>query len=198
MQAAIYSMTQNKHDTSCTSCMNMCEPWLVHLSFPETIIHEMRCFYHLQSECKRWLQKSFCETGPRIADCRYWHYNTSTEYSSFGCREKYGCCFLKALAAEGWKWEAHLFCCCFFVCCVCVSVHANTSFIPNWRVLHAQVFGIIFTICQGKIIDSFGTLAGNIFLCVFLLIGTIMTGKTFLTMKHMLYRVIASYWIYPT
>ncbi|XP_023126571.3 feline leukemia virus subgroup C receptor-related protein 2 isoform X2 [Amphiprion ocellaris] len=40
----------------------------------------------------------------------------------------------------------------------------------------AQVFGIIFTICQGKIIDSFGTLAGNIFLCVFLLIGTIMTG----------------------
>ncbi|XP_023259255.1 feline leukemia virus subgroup C receptor-related protein 2-like isoform X1 [Seriola lalandi dorsalis] len=40
----------------------------------------------------------------------------------------------------------------------------------------AQVFGIIFTICQGKIIDKFGTLAGNIFLCVFLLIGTIMTG----------------------
>ncbi|XP_035851131.1 feline leukemia virus subgroup C receptor-related protein 2 isoform X1 [Sander lucioperca] len=40
----------------------------------------------------------------------------------------------------------------------------------------AQVFGIIFTICQGKIMDSFGTLAGNIFLCVFLLIGTIMTG----------------------
>ncbi|KAM4522199.1 choline/ethanolamine transporter flvcr2b isoform 3-T3 [Odontesthes bonariensis] len=40
----------------------------------------------------------------------------------------------------------------------------------------AQVFGIIFTICQGRIIDKFGTLAGNIFLCVFLLIGTIMTG----------------------
>ncbi|XP_047429188.1 feline leukemia virus subgroup C receptor-related protein 2 isoform X3 [Mugil cephalus] len=40
----------------------------------------------------------------------------------------------------------------------------------------AQVFGIIFTICQGKIIDHYGTLAGNIFLCVFLLIGTIMTG----------------------
>ncbi|XP_067427786.1 heme transporter FLVCR2-like isoform X1 [Thunnus thynnus] len=40
----------------------------------------------------------------------------------------------------------------------------------------AQVFGIIFTICQGKIIDNFGTLAGNIFLCVFLLIGTIVTG----------------------
>ncbi|TNN82636.1 Feline leukemia virus subgroup C receptor-related protein 2 [Liparis tanakae] len=40
----------------------------------------------------------------------------------------------------------------------------------------AQVFGIIFTICQGKIIDSFGTLAGNIFLCVFLLIGAVLTG----------------------
>lgn len=41
----------------------------------------------------------------------------------------------------------------------------------------AQVFGIIFTIAQGKIIDRFGTLASNIFLCVFLVIGTIMTGE---------------------
>ncbi|XP_048107204.1 feline leukemia virus subgroup C receptor-related protein 2-like isoform X1 [Alosa alosa] len=40
----------------------------------------------------------------------------------------------------------------------------------------AQVFGIIFIICEGKIIDSYGILPGNIFLCVFLLIGTIMTG----------------------
>uniref|UniRef100_A0A4W5KQD3 FLVCR choline and putative heme transporter 2 n=1 Tax=Hucho hucho TaxID=62062 RepID=A0A4W5KQD3_9TELE len=40
----------------------------------------------------------------------------------------------------------------------------------------AQIFGIIFTIGQGKIIDHFGTFAGNIFLCVFLLIGTIMTA----------------------
>ncbi|XP_076834133.1 choline/ethanolamine transporter flvcr2a isoform X2 [Brachyhypopomus gauderio] len=40
----------------------------------------------------------------------------------------------------------------------------------------AQVFGIIFTICQGKIIDYYGTLAGNIFLCVFLLLGTIITA----------------------
>lgn len=40
----------------------------------------------------------------------------------------------------------------------------------------AQVFGIIFTICQGKIIDVYGIPAGNIFLCVFLLIGTIMTA----------------------
>ncbi|XP_026212393.1 feline leukemia virus subgroup C receptor-related protein 2 isoform X1 [Anabas testudineus] len=40
----------------------------------------------------------------------------------------------------------------------------------------AQIFGIIFTIAQGKIIDAWGTLAGNIFLSVFLLIGTIMTG----------------------
>ncbi|MEQ2189007.1 Feline leukemia virus subgroup C receptor- protein 2, partial [Goodea atripinnis] len=41
----------------------------------------------------------------------------------------------------------------------------------------AQVFGIIFTICQGKIIDKFNTLAGNIFLCVFLLVGSIMTAN---------------------
>ncbi|KAM7367944.1 hypothetical protein PAMP_014209 [Pampus punctatissimus] len=40
----------------------------------------------------------------------------------------------------------------------------------------AQVFGIIFTICQRKIIENYNTLAGNIFLCVFLLIGTIITG----------------------
>ncbi|KAM4543082.1 choline/ethanolamine transporter flvcr2a isoform 2-T4 [Odontesthes bonariensis] len=40
----------------------------------------------------------------------------------------------------------------------------------------AQIFGIIFTIGQGKIIDAWGTLAGNIFLCIFLLIGTVMTG----------------------
>ncbi|XP_061898037.1 heme transporter FLVCR2 isoform X3 [Entelurus aequoreus] len=40
----------------------------------------------------------------------------------------------------------------------------------------AQIFGIIFTISQGKIIDRWGTLAGNIFLCIFLLIGTVMTG----------------------
>ncbi|KAM8915703.1 choline/ethanolamine transporter flvcr2b-like [Spinachia spinachia] len=40
----------------------------------------------------------------------------------------------------------------------------------------AQIFGIIFTISQGKIIDKWGTLAGNIFLCVFLLIGTALTG----------------------
>ncbi|XP_041827810.1 feline leukemia virus subgroup C receptor-related protein 2 isoform X1 [Melanotaenia boesemani] len=40
----------------------------------------------------------------------------------------------------------------------------------------AQIFGIIFTIGQGKIIDKWGTLAGNIFLCIFLLIGTVMTG----------------------
>ncbi len=74
-------------------------------------------------------------------------------------------------------------------------VWANSSFIPKLSsfVLHAQVFGIIFTICQGKIIDNFSTLAGNIFLCVFLLIGTIITGMTFVTVKQMLHRVIAGY-----
>nr|XP_061798233.1 heme transporter FLVCR2-like [Nerophis lumbriciformis] len=40
----------------------------------------------------------------------------------------------------------------------------------------AQIFGIIFTIGQGKIMDAWGTLAGNIFLCVFLVIGSVMTG----------------------
>uniref|UniRef100_A0A3Q3E1J3 FLVCR choline and putative heme transporter 2a n=1 Tax=Labrus bergylta TaxID=56723 RepID=A0A3Q3E1J3_9LABR len=40
----------------------------------------------------------------------------------------------------------------------------------------AQIFGIIFTIAQGKIIDKWGTLTGNIFLCIFLLIGSVMTG----------------------
>ncbi|XP_042357308.1 feline leukemia virus subgroup C receptor-related protein 2 isoform X2 [Plectropomus leopardus] len=40
----------------------------------------------------------------------------------------------------------------------------------------AQIFGIIFTISQGKIIDRWGTLAGNIFLCIFLLIGAVLTG----------------------
>ncbi|XP_032356208.1 choline/ethanolamine transporter flvcr2a isoform X1 [Etheostoma spectabile] len=40
----------------------------------------------------------------------------------------------------------------------------------------AQIFGIIFTISQGKIIDRWGTLAGNIFLSSFLLIGTVLTG----------------------
>ncbi|XP_055029116.2 choline/ethanolamine transporter flvcr2a isoform X2 [Misgurnus anguillicaudatus] len=40
----------------------------------------------------------------------------------------------------------------------------------------AQIFGIMFTIIQGKIIDNFGTLAGNIFLCAFLFIGSILTA----------------------
>ncbi|KAJ8008659.1 hypothetical protein DPEC_G00080720 [Dallia pectoralis] len=40
----------------------------------------------------------------------------------------------------------------------------------------AQVFGIIFTISQGKIMDNYGTLFGNIFLCVFLFIGSVLTG----------------------
>ncbi|CAL8272553.1 unnamed protein product [Merluccius merluccius] len=45
----------------------------------------------------------------------------------------------------------------------------------------AQVFGIIFTICQGKIMDKWGALAANIFLCIFLLIGTILTGRVHIT-----------------
>lgn len=38
-----------------------------------------------------------------------------------------------------------------------------------------QVFGIIFTIIQGQIIDKYGTLHGNIFLCVFLTLGAFLT-----------------------
>ncbi|XP_048806177.1 feline leukemia virus subgroup C receptor-related protein 2 isoform X1 [Lagopus muta] len=40
----------------------------------------------------------------------------------------------------------------------------------------AQIFGIAFTIGQGKIIDHFETKAGNLFLCSFLFLGSIMTA----------------------
>ncbi|XP_003787107.1 feline leukemia virus subgroup C receptor-related protein 2 [Otolemur garnettii] len=40
----------------------------------------------------------------------------------------------------------------------------------------AQVFGIIFTISQGQIIDNYGTQPGNIFLCVFLTLGAALTA----------------------
>ncbi|XP_051879904.1 feline leukemia virus subgroup C receptor-related protein 2-like isoform X2 [Pristis pectinata] len=40
----------------------------------------------------------------------------------------------------------------------------------------AQVFGIIFTISQGKLIDHFGTKAGNSFIFVFLFVGTVLTA----------------------
>ncbi|XP_018084028.1 feline leukemia virus subgroup C receptor-related protein 2 isoform X4 [Xenopus laevis] len=40
----------------------------------------------------------------------------------------------------------------------------------------AQVFGLIFTTSQGQILEKFGVQAGNIFLCSFLLVGTIITG----------------------
>ncbi|XP_053924586.1 feline leukemia virus subgroup C receptor-related protein 2 isoform X2 [Cuculus canorus] len=40
----------------------------------------------------------------------------------------------------------------------------------------AQIFGIAFTISQGQIMDHFDTRAGNLFLCSFLFLGTIMTA----------------------
>lgn len=40
-----------------------------------------------------------------------------------------------------------------------------------------QIFGIIFTISQGQIIDTYGTMPGNIFLCVFLTLGVALTGE---------------------
>ncbi|KAB0397472.1 hypothetical protein E2I00_019708, partial [Balaenoptera physalus] len=44
--------------------------------------------------------------------------------------------------------------------------------------MSAQVFGIIFTISQGQIIDNYGTRPGNIFLCAFLTLGAILTGES--------------------
>ncbi|KAM5290702.1 choline/ethanolamine transporter FLVCR2-like [Glossophaga mutica] len=44
--------------------------------------------------------------------------------------------------------------------------------------MSAQVFGIIFTISQGQIISNYGTIHGNIFLCVFLTLGTTLTAFT--------------------
>ncbi|NWU94319.1 FLVC2 protein, partial [Upupa epops] len=40
----------------------------------------------------------------------------------------------------------------------------------------AQVFGIAFTIGNGKIMDHFETKAGNLFLCSFLFLGTVLTA----------------------
>ncbi|XP_017909246.1 PREDICTED: feline leukemia virus subgroup C receptor-related protein 2 [Capra hircus] len=42
--------------------------------------------------------------------------------------------------------------------------------------MSAQVFGIVFTISQGQIIDNYGTMPGNIFLCVFLTLGAVLTA----------------------
>ncbi|KAL6062701.1 hypothetical protein STEG23_014901 [Scotinomys teguina] len=42
--------------------------------------------------------------------------------------------------------------------------------------MSAQVFGIIFTISQGQIIDNYGTKPGNIFLCLFLALGSALTA----------------------
>ncbi|KAK6488922.1 feline leukemia virus subgroup C receptor-related protein 1-like [Huso huso] len=40
----------------------------------------------------------------------------------------------------------------------------------------AQVFGIIFTLIQGKLTTDYNPLAGNIFLCVWIFIGVILTA----------------------
>lgn len=47
----------------------------------------------------------------------------------------------------------------------------------NFKMSSLQIFGIIFTISQGKIMDRWGTLVGNLFLCIFLLLGSVLTGK---------------------
>ncbi|XP_077123661.1 choline/ethanolamine transporter FLVCR2 isoform X1 [Ranitomeya variabilis] len=40
----------------------------------------------------------------------------------------------------------------------------------------AQVFGLVFTTAQGRILDTFGVKLGNVFLCCFLLVGAIITA----------------------
>ncbi|XP_032818939.1 choline/ethanolamine transporter flvcr2a-like [Petromyzon marinus] len=40
----------------------------------------------------------------------------------------------------------------------------------------AQIFGLIFTLVQGKLTTLYSPLAGNIFLCAFLLLGSILTA----------------------
>ncbi|XP_072296819.1 heme transporter FLVCR1 [Eucyclogobius newberryi] len=40
----------------------------------------------------------------------------------------------------------------------------------------AQIFGIIFTLIQGKLTTDFGPLAGNIFLCAWIFLGIILTA----------------------
>uniref|UniRef100_A0A8C4FGZ9 FLVCR choline and putative heme transporter 2 n=1 Tax=Catagonus wagneri TaxID=51154 RepID=A0A8C4FGZ9_9CETA len=42
--------------------------------------------------------------------------------------------------------------------------------------MSAQIFGIIFTISQGQVIEDYGTVPGNIFLCVFLTLGAALTA----------------------
>ncbi|CAF88154.1 unnamed protein product, partial [Tetraodon nigroviridis] len=41
----------------------------------------------------------------------------------------------------------------------------------------AQIFGIIFTLIQGRLISDRGPLAGNLFLCVWIFLGIILTGE---------------------
>lgn len=40
----------------------------------------------------------------------------------------------------------------------------------------AQVFGILFTLAQGKLITDYGPRIGNIFLCFWMFVGTILTA----------------------
>uniref|UniRef100_A0A3Q4GRS9 FLVCR choline and heme transporter 1 n=1 Tax=Neolamprologus brichardi TaxID=32507 RepID=A0A3Q4GRS9_NEOBR len=43
----------------------------------------------------------------------------------------------------------------------------------------AQIFGIIFTLIQGKLTTDHGPLSGNLFLCAWIFLGIILTGKQF-------------------
>lgn len=41
----------------------------------------------------------------------------------------------------------------------------------------AQLFGIVFTLAQGKLKADYNTFTGNIFLCSWIFVGIILTGN---------------------
>uniref|UniRef100_A0A3B3ZXL1 Choline/ethanolamine transporter FLVCR1 n=1 Tax=Periophthalmus magnuspinnatus TaxID=409849 RepID=A0A3B3ZXL1_9GOBI len=48
----------------------------------------------------------------------------------------------------------------------------------------AQIFGIIFTLIQGRLTTDYGPLYGNLFLCAWIFLGIILTGTTFKSYKY--------------
>jgi len=40
----------------------------------------------------------------------------------------------------------------------------------------AQIFGILFTLAQGKLTSAYGPRAGNVFLCIWMFLGIILTA----------------------
>lgn len=61
--------------------------------------------------------------------------------------------------------------------CKCCIIPPSRDALEKKNLFFSQIFGIIFTICDGKVMDKWGTFAGNILLSCFLLVGTIVTGE---------------------